>query len=476
MKTPAQPRSGNPPSPANAGCAGGRRAGGCTASARAYSTEGRTLARLLAIEGLRFPVFDLPLPLLPDSGLRASDSELRTLDLAPPPPDEAPRAARRDRSALAEIWLREASPSGVEPAPRAPSPAAGWTVIEMLGIMAVLAILVMALVPLLMRELQRQAREREAALVRRLAEGYQQVVLNTRSIPGVAAWTTPVASQVGMYVRDVATNYVGNARVLVFDPAFRVGTNTPANLPYVQTIRGATNRPVSPRAFLISSLDKPLPPFLSGGGPAPAGFFESFWTSREDTPPVFWSVASMGDWRDVKLARINLDPLFVQLTLDYTSPLVQGRYSLDDTNCAASTNLAVRPFTTWLLAGTRLNLFSHSCANPTPLQHTEALFDTRSYLYQDGVWRARLFASWGGRKLNGDDLQYAYDTFMSAMPNPNAQAGRTQAQVTQAMMQFMLDYLTWAAGGFAGNKPAVDVSQDLMEDYTFDFTRHPPTM
>src|SRR5205823_4391806 len=88
--------------------------------------------------------------------------------------------------------------------------------------------------------------------------------------------------------------------------------------------------PVSPRLMILSSISAPLPAsVVSGVGLSSGAYaFNNIWDSTEGTVPAGWTWAGKGD--DLKVQRLNLDDLFIQLSLNNantnTSP---GKYSIE---------------------------------------------------------------------------------------------------------------------------------------------------
>jgi hypothetical protein len=282
-----------------------------------------------------------------------------------------------------------------------------------------------------------------------LAAGLQAHIIRNHTIPSATNWTTTIANVLGADSVSVSTNSRGFARIYLIDPNLRIGTGVGAALPYAQTSAGSTN-PASPRILIISSLGIALPTGLNSGVASSATAFNNIWDATDGTVPAGWSWTGRGD--DLRIQRINLAPLFVQLILNNDSPTT-GHYAVD-----ASSHLALpsNPFTTYLLLGTRLGLHS----TDGTLQSTEVLQDPRSFVYEKGIWRGKLFSSQSARRLSGADLQAAFDLFMAAPPNANAKSGATQARVTTAMLSYMSNYINWAVSGFPSNmKNAVAQSQ-----------------
>jgi hypothetical protein len=64
------------------------------------------------------------------------------------------------------------------------------------------------------------------------------------------------------------------------------------------------------------------------------------------------------------------------------------------------------------------------------------------------MWRGRLFMSPSPPRRAGQDLQAAYEIFMSGPPNVYKVGSVNQASVTWSMYMFMSNYVLWAESGF----------------------------
>src|SRR5438552_857859 len=92
---------------------------------------------------------------------------------------------------------------------RSPASARAFSLIEMVGVLAVMAILAAALVPALIRQMDRIAGEQESAALKSFGDALQQSILRKRYIPSASDWATNIAAELGA---DVA-NEIGRAHV-----------------------------------------------------------------------------------------------------------------------------------------------------------------------------------------------------------------------------------------------------------------------
>lgn len=331
----------------------------------------------------------------------------------------------------------------------------GFSMIEMLGIMAIVALLALAIVPMLLSELDRLARQQEETSLRRLAEGIEKYVIRNQIIPDHTGWAAAVAAALGESNDRVLTNSRGLRRVLIIDPSFGVGATGTNRPPFTQTASGSASV-TNPRYVILSSMGQELPSSVQSGFAASATEFEQLWNLADGAVPAGWTWSGNGS--DLRLQRVNLLPLFHQVTLNNATALA-GKYSA---NSSTPSVLPVTTLSTYFLAGTVLGLHGVDSS----VQSKEMVTRPFSFSFEDGLWRGRLFAGTtaGATDVTGADIEAAATTFLSSANNPAGTA--TPEQVMAAMETYLTAYNIWAAAGFpatGSTKTAVDAAQAALE-------------
>lgn len=341
----------------------------------------------------------------------------------------------------------------------------GSTLLALIGVMAVMAILALALVPTGVRQIDLQARLKEAEALKVMIAGLRHHILDSRSVPSATTVFTNIANAVGWEIGMARTNARGGPRVYLVDPAFQMNTNTAARLPFTQGIYGISNV-AGLRLMLISSLGSSLPAVITNPGTNAGAMFQMIWNGMDNTAPLGWSWG--GNWEDINVQRLSLVPLLAQVNLQNSSAQV-GRFSVDTvaTNVALPTN----NFTTLYFVRTRLGLHHSGGAlqavqvmqDVTSLTNGPPYFLSPMFVYEDGQWRGIYYKGTGAQKHTGEDLQWAYDIFMSGPANVYQVGGVTQSTLTTKMYLFMSNYVVWAESGFSSSKKsAVQSAQSAM--------------
>lgn len=354
-------------------------------------------------------------------------------------------------------------------APPGSTVTAGFSLLGVIALMAVMAILALALLPSGIREADEEARRQERDALKALTAGLRNYILDSRSVPAATTVFTNIADQIGWEIGMVRTNARGRPRVYLVDPNFRIGSTTASKLPFVQGILGFTN--VSNlRLMLVSSLSGPLPAVITSPGTNASQVFSMLWHATDRTQPAGWTWG--GNWEDMCIARLSLDPLITRIhLLDYNYTSKMGRFSVDNTN--VTRQLPTCDYTTMYFVRTRVGLHSH--VSPYTLQAIQVLQDvplatngppyllTPTFVYEGGQWRGILYKGTDAQKHTGEDLQWAYDIFMSGPANVYHVGSVTQSTLTMSMYLFMSNYVVWANAGFpAAGKSAVQNAQALM--------------
>src|SRR5205809_1100129 len=129
-------------------------------------------------------------------------------------------------------------------------PARAFSLLELIGVLVVIAILASVLGPAIIRRIDHAAWTKEKADLNSMADALTQSIPRTKSVPAFTDWASAVASQVSLPVSAVLTNGRRYARAFLIDPSLSIGG---AGLPYTQTTNGATNVD-NARVMIVSSL------------------------------------------------------------------------------------------------------------------------------------------------------------------------------------------------------------------------------
>jgi len=270
--------------------------------------------------------------------------------------------------------------------PRGLQGRAGFSLVEVLGLLAVFTILAIAIIPPVIQSMDRAAREREQRALRQMMEGLRCHILRTRSIPDHTTFAQAIATELGVPPSRVLTNRRRVARRYVIDPAI------PAilSLPYTQGPFGVTNRIVSPLGImLVSSTGTSLPASLASGVAPSAEAFSNLWNTAENEVPEGWSWKGRGE--DLQIERLSLDCLFVPLVLEYDTAAGgcnAGRFAIDGLSTNALPSVPI--FMANYLRGTLLELHHHE-ESPVSLQVREVLEHALAFVYEGDAWRARAY-------------------------------------------------------------------------------------
>ncbi len=351
-------------------------------------------------------------------------------------------------------------------------PQAAFSLIEMVGVLTVIAILAAALVPALIRQMDRIAGDQETAALKSFGDALQQSILRNRYIPGTTDWATNIATELGVDVANIASNTRNKPRFFLIDPNLRVGNNS-SSLPYNQNLTnwpsgsvvtnssGNITSPISPRVMIVSSIGRALPTNIVTEI-VPNNNFSAIWDWNDNgnaLPATSYAWPGWPNGDDLKVQRVQLGPLFVRLVLtannSSTNSNEMGYYSIDSisTNNVPSPGLGRDGY---FIKNSLLCLF----VGRTNVDSQQVLSRDGSFVYEQNVWRSSLT---GGSFLAGSlDLGSIVDKYLDAPENTNAMNTTVtnssrytgiaqQSVVVSNMIAYMKAYTNWAAAGFPNN-------------------------
>lgn len=317
----------------------------------------------------------------------------------------------------------------------------GYTLIEMIGVLAIVAILVTLTVPPIIERVNQAKAEKEMQELPLLGDALSRHILRTKTIPG-PEWAQIIADELAVPINRVTTSSAGVLRVYLVDPDIHIGADT-GILPYTQTDEGSEEPPENARVMLIASQGWSLPDFIANGVASTSEIFDQIWDAPKGTVPQGWPSYWAGKGENLKIVRINLAPLFHRLIVN---PLTEGQtvqIALDERE---PFDVPAAGLSAYYLEGTVIGLYKDG-----QLESRDLLMGDRSYTYERGIWRGQLLE---GKVKDATDLARGLDAFRTAPLNPGATSGTTQHKVMDAYYNYVLTYAAWARAGF----PSYDVS------------------
>ncbi len=300
----------------------------------------------------------------------------------------------------------------------------GFSIIETLGVLALIAILGAVTAYSSLARLKSSHQEREQASLVTLARAFESAVIRSRTIPAAGDWAGAVATELGRTPGNVLANPVGNARKLMLDPALQLGITATNLLPYLQTASGSVH-PSNLRAVLISSVGAPLPE-LTGDD------FARVWDAPGRTLPAGWPTTWAGKGEDLIVERIDFGRLFRKVILNNLDGAQAAPYGVD-----ASAQVTIPPRNRvegWFFETSGVNLYYGSGV----LQAREAVSRDASYVYENGRWgRSLVYGAGAGSTGLGELTEdfvniVSFNNTAADDPLTSDTAGVTQASASTA--------------------------------------------
>lgn len=191
----------------------------------------------------------------------------------------------------------------------------GFTLMELIGVMAIMAVMAAVLAPRLTDGIDRAYAAVEEDNLETLISSLEQHILINKQIPRstTADWTAAVATYADLTRDEVEFNQRGYRRRLYVDPQFF--SSTESNFPGYSQSTGLSSRPYSPRLMLVSDLTRNAP-----NPPSSAADFAAIWDQSGGAAIIEGSKA--------KVVRLNLSGRFHRLLLT-NAHAQQASFSLE---------------------------------------------------------------------------------------------------------------------------------------------------
>ena len=261
--------------------------------------------------------------------------------------------------------------------------------IEMIGVIAIMAIAAAILTPNLARRISRQNGEKEDQALAMLAESLVRSVRTTQTIPGANSWTTNIAAQTSLSANDV--RYLNPAdtaseRVFLLHPSF-TPTNASGTDPlWTQGLTGASVV-TNAKILILSSHKSSLTLPVSSGRASSAAVFDAIWDWSFDAttkaPPSGWPAGWTGNGEYLHVQRVNLSSLFHLAT--FGNQHHPTNYPYYQVGSATATSMSTtNVLSAYYLEGSLLRVYF---TNGTTLHLTHTLRNGVNFVYESSRWR-----------------------------------------------------------------------------------------
>jgi len=173
---------------------------------------------------------------------------------------------------------------------------------ELIGVMAIMAILAGALSPNIARSIDKAYSEAESQNMETITDNLGEYILQKKRIPSgkISSWVNAISTISKIKKEDLEYNNKGYRRQLVFDPRFF--SNSDKVFKGFKQKKGLSKPPISPRALLISDMTRHVSKVSNR-----AKVFNAIWNQTKSSP--------LTESKTLKIERINLSDKFHRIIL-----------------------------------------------------------------------------------------------------------------------------------------------------------------
>ncbi len=303
-----------------------------------------------------------------------------------------------------------------------------FTLIELIGTLAILALLTWVATETVFQRLKDTIRQEEVGRLARIADALRRGVIAERTIPAETNWVGLAARTLAVPSAEVGRNRAGWNRRLIYDPAFRVGS-PPSLPPFEQTAIGSSS-PVGARAVLLSTLAEDFPNLASVD-------FNELWDGPPDRLPSHWPGSWPGRPADLVIERISFLPFFRRVRLNNLDLDAPATFALGATNDRVVIPAGGRMETAFFVESPLL-LIEAAGTIQEVLPVTEEL----SFGFEAGRWHRGLVSGIAHAQA---DLALQFDRFAALSETP---WGGSAADVALVLNELLGGYCAWAEAGF----------------------------
>jgi type II secretory pathway pseudopilin PulG len=299
-----------------------------------------------------------------------------------------------------------------------------FTLIEMIGALAVVVILASMAVPVAVRQIDRAAWNAEVATLSSISNAIVMQIIRNKTVSSTNTWASDAAYWAGLPPSRITTTPRNYSRAIFMDTSGWLGSTA---LPFTQPNTGTT-MPTSARLMILSTISTALPSSL--------GSFNTIWNTPEKTKPTGGGWTSWtGKGEDIVIQRVNLQPLFHRVVLFNRDPSATCNFSIDTTNL-----VQVNPqYEGYYLHGSVLGMYTN-----TSLILSEIVNKDECRLFEGGIWSDRIGGgppSTFSGSTNLDQIAYA---FVQSPSPTSTKRGDNTIGVADMLLSYMISYSSWA--------------------------------
>ena len=203
----------------------------------------------------------------------------------------------------------------------------GFSLIELIGVLAIFAILASVTTEAVLSRMAASRRQAEVAEMSRLVASMERWVRRKHQLPAPSEWPAVLARVSAIPIATIRTNLHGAPRSWVPDPVWTLAGRGPA-MEYRQDAYG-TSRPEGLRMLLISAPNE--------GVEEPARLeFQAWWENPTGAMPAHARRDGVVGADDVVMERIGFEPLFHRVILNNRSTALPARWAVDRVDVVGS--------------------------------------------------------------------------------------------------------------------------------------------
>lgn len=328
-----------------------------------------------------------------------------------------------------------------------------FTAIELIGVLAIMSIVATALVPSVIRKIDRATWQRETSDLSVMANGLKMTILKDKVIS--TNFVTSIAKYLDLSTNQVLATSRGFARLFMVDPKFKVGSISPYQLPYVQTNNASLINPTTNRVMIISTIANPPVTTITDT-------FDTVWNLPVGSKPPSYG----GRAEDLCIQRIDVGSMFHKVYLLNVDTNFDGFYAIEPSPFSNSSFLGPngKELLTYVLDGTVLSLYMNEGSS---LELRSMIKQDESFVYQKNQWARKLSAETLNFGLTPGSFGDVVNQFLMGPPPPDPKFKATRQSVINSFYAYFINYWNYAdanweehTNGPQGQSPFFKLLQD----------------